>query len=455
MAEQQASGRPAGRDHEGLSNSGGPTPAALSAELDDLLAAADHELGQLYPGDRIGRQPVHTCYVPADAYGPDLPAQWGAAALAELERSAPDEAAFGTAMGLDPRLATEVRMRVLAKLGAEPIEDLRLDFEDGYRDRGDAAEVTDARVAAARLAAAAVAGRRPQFSGLRCKSLERGTRGRAVATLDAFLAELLAHGPLPPGFVVTLPKVTSAAQVQAMAVLCERLEQRHGLKDGQLMFEVQVETPQIVLGPDGTATVARCVHAAAGRLTGLHYGTYDYSASLGIAAQFQSMEHPAADYARSVFQVAAGGTGVRLSDGSSNVLPVGSPDEVRAAWQLHCRLISRSLARGFYQGWDLHPGQLASRYAATYGFYRTGLAAALGRLEFVARRTLGGVLEEPATARALAGYLIRGLDCGAVSEPEVVSGCGLGRAQLDQLRLTGTGLTGTGLTGTGLTGTGH
>ena len=422
MAEQQASGRPAGRDHEGLSNSGGPTPAALSAELDDLLAAADHELGQLYPGDRIGRQPVHTCYVPADAYGPDLPAQWGAAALAELERSAPDEAAFGTAMGLDPRLATEVRMRVLAKLGAEPIEDLRLDFEDGYRDRGDAAEVTDARVAAARLAAAAVAGRRPQFSGLRCKSLERGTRGRAVATLDAFLAELLAHGPLPPGFVVTLPKVTSAAQVQAMAVLCERLEQRHGLKDGQLMFEVQVETPQIVLG---------------------------------IAAQFQSMEHPAADYARSVFQVAAGGTGVRLSDGSSNVLPVGSPDEVRAAWQLHCRLISRSLARGFYQGWDLHPGQLASRYAATYGFYRTGLAAALGRLEFVARRTLGGVLEEPATARALAGYLIRGLDCGAVSEPEVVSGCGLGRAQLDQLRLTGTGLTGTGLTGTGLTGTGH
>ncbi len=341
-------------------------------------------------------------------------------------------------MDLNPQLATEVRRRVLAKLAAEPIEDLRLDFEDGYRDRGQGAEIADARVAAARLAAAGAAGTRPQSTGLRCKSLERATRGRAIATLDVFLAEMLAHGPLPPGFVVTLPKVTSSAQVEAMALLCERLERSHGLQDGQLLFEVQVETPQIVLGPDGTATVARCVHAAAGRLTGLHYGTYDYSASLGIAAQFQSMEHPAADYARAVFQVAAAGTGIRLSDGSSNVLPLGSREEVRAAWQLHCRLISRSLARGFYQGWDLHPGQLASRYAATYGFYRTGLPDALARLEFVARRTPGGVLEEPATARALSGYLIRGLDCGAVSEPEIVSACGLDRAQLEQLRLTGT-----------------
>jgi citrate lyase beta subunit len=438
VAEEHAPGRRPGHGAKGMSTSAQLTPAALEAELDDLLAASDHDLERLYPGDRTGRQPVHTCYVPADAFGPDLPVHWGAAALAELERSAPDDAAFGTAMGLDPQLATEVRTRVLAKLAAEPIEDLRLDFEDGYRDHGGAAEVADARIAAARLAAAEAAGTRPQFTGLRCKSLERATRGRAVATLDAFLGELLAHGPLPSGFLVTLPKVTSAAQVQAMAVLCERLEQRHGLQDGQLIFEVQVETPQIVLGPDGMATVAQCVHAAAGRLAGLHYGTYDYSASLGIAAQFQSMEHPAADYARAVFQVASAGTGVRLSDGSSNVLPVGSRDEVRAAWQLSCRLISRSLARGFYQGWDLHPGQLASRYAATYGFYRMGLPAALARLQSVARRAPGAVLEEPATVRALGQYLIRGLDCGAVSEAEVVSACGFGRAQLDQLTQTGT-----------------
>jgi citrate lyase beta subunit len=406
---------------------------ALLASLDGLLASWDRELAKRYPGERAGRQPVHTCYVPGDAYVADLPAQWGAAALAELDRCASSDAEFGLVMGLEPSLAADVRSRVLAKLSAEPVEDLRLDFEDGYVDRGEAAELSDARRAAAVLAA----GGGLESCGIRIKSLERPTRARAVASLDAFLRTLLSAGPLPPGFVVTLPKVTSAAQVEAMVVLCSRLESRHGLRGGQLVFEVQIETPQIVLGPDGAATVARCVHAGAGRLTGLHYGTYDYSASLGIAAQFQSMEHPAADYARAVFQVAAAGTGVRLSDGSSNVLPVGSIEEVRAAWQLHSRLVSRSLARGFYQGWDLHPAQLASRYAATYAFYRSGVPTALARMSSVAGRSRGGVLEEPATARALSGYLIRGLDCSAVSESEVTAGCGLGRAQLDQLRITG------------------
>ena len=159
---------------------------------------------------------------------------------------------------------------------------------------------------------------------------------------------------------------------------------------GRLTFEVQVETPQIILGADGTAVIARCVHAADGRLTGLHYGTYDYSASLGIAAAYQSMQHPAADYARAVMQVAAAGTGVRLSDGSSNVAPEGSRDEVVAAWQLHSRLVRRSLERGFYQGWDLHPAQLASRYAATFAFFREGLPAACERLhDYPDRRAKG------------------------------------------------------------------
>ncbi len=208
--------------------------------------------------------------------------------------------------------------------------------------------------------------------------------------------------------MVTLPKVTSPDQVRAMSLLCARLEEAHGLADGQLRFEVQAETPQLILGADGAATIARCLHEGGRRLTGVHYGTYDYSAALGIAARYQSMEHPAADHARAVLQVAAAGTGVRLSDGSSNVLPVGSPDEVRAAWRQHARLVRRSLERGFYQGWDLHPAQLVSRYAATYGFFRAGLAVACDRLAGYASRAASGVLEEPATARALAGYLVRG-----------------------------------------------
>ena len=107
------------------------------------------------------------------------------------------------------------------------------------------------------------------------------------------------------------------------------------------------------------------VHASAGRCTGLHYGTYDYSAFCGIAAAHQSLDHPVADHAKAVMQAAAAGTGVRLSDGSTNVLPVGTPDEVAAAWANHLRLVRRSLARGYYQGWDLHPAQLPTRFAAT------------------------------------------------------------------------------------------
>jgi citrate lyase beta subunit len=426
----------------------------MLADMDRMLADADRALARDYPGPRPGRQPVHTVYVPADRFGPGLAAQWGRQALKSLERWVPGPWEFGEAMDLPPRLAANVRSRVLAKLIAEPVEDLRLDFEDGYGDRGDDAEDADARSAGACLAdevatGAVLPGTVPPFCGLRCKSLEAPTRRRAIRTLHEFLAAMLSHGPLPAGFTVTLPKVTSADQVAAMARLCSRLEQSHGLAPGHLVFEVQVETPQLILGADGTAVVARCVHAAEGRLSGLHYGTYDYSAALGIAAHLQSTEHPVADYARAVMQVATAGTGVRLSDGSSNVLPEGGRDEVLEAWQLHARLVRRSLERGFYQGWDLHPGHLASRYAATFCFFREGLPAAAGRLRSYLDRASGHasqsggqldrsgqpgrVLEEPATARALAGFLRRGLDCGAVAEAELADLTGLDRAGLNSL----------------------
>jgi citrate lyase beta subunit len=412
---------------------------AMVAEADRLLAAADRALDRGYPGPRPGRQPVHTAYVPADRFGPGLPARWGRQALKSLETWAPGPAEFGRTMGLPAALAADVRSRVLAKLIAEPVEDLRLDFEDGYGDPGDEAEDADARRAGECLVAEIAAGAAPPFTGLRCKSLEPATRRRAIHTLDAFLGGLLSAGPLPDGFVVTLPKVTSADQVTAMARLCGLLEEAHGLPPGALAFEVQVETPQLILGADGTAIIARCVHAAhEGRLTGLHYGTYDYSAALGIAAQQQSLEHPVADHARAVMQVAAAGTGVRLCDGSSNVLPEGGRDQVIEAWTLHARLVRRSLDRGFYQGWDMHPGQLASRYAATFGFFREGLPAAAARMRGYVGHEAGGVLEEPATARALAGFLGRGLDCGAVTEEELAGLAGLDRPGLDALAGRGT-----------------
>jgi citrate lyase beta subunit len=377
-------------------------PDEVYAELDARLAPVDDELHRRYPGPRAGRAPIHTVYVPADRFGPSTVSEYGRAARDAVAQHGP--LPFGD----------EVVVRVLAKLERAPIEDLRIDFEDGYGVRDDAEED-----AAARWAASAVlAGPEPAspYFGLRCKSLEASTRRRAIRTLDLFLAEL---GPPPEGFLVTLPKVSAVAQVEAMVVLCGRLEAAHGLAQGSLRFEVQIETPASVLGADGTATVARLVHVAEGRCVGLHYGTYDYSAAAGIAAAYQSMEHPVADHAKSVMLVAAAGTGVRLSDGSTNVLPVGDRAAVRAAWDLHARLVRRSLERGFYQGWDLHPAQLPTRYAATYAFYRDSHRAAVDRLAAYLDRRSGGVLDEPATARALAGFLLRGLDCGALDPGEV------------------------------------
>ncbi|MGH3858756.1 DUF6986 family protein [Actinokineospora sp.] len=384
----------------------------LLSELDHLLAPVDAELLRRYPGDSPARQPVHTVYVPADRFHADLCPEWGAEAT--------------RAMAEHPvELDAEVRARVVDKLDREPIEDLRVDFEDGYGNRPDDEEDSAARTAAAAMAR----GHMPPFLGIRFKSLEVATRRRGVRTLDLFLGTLLDAGPLPDGFVVTLPKVTAVEQVAAMTVACERLEVAHGLPPGRLRFEIQVETPQAILGPHGTAAVARMIDAAAGRCTGLHYGTYDYSAALGISAAFQSMEHPAADHAKAVMQLAAAGTGVRVSDGSTNVLPVG--DGTTDAWRLHARLVRRSLERGFYQGWDLHPGQLVTRYAATYGFFREGLAAAAERLRDYVGQTGDGVLDEPATAQALAAFVVRGLNCGATDDSEVAELTGLDRTTLD------------------------
>lgn len=385
-------------------------PAVL-ARLDALLAPDDAGRDRRFPGPIGGRQPVHTIYVAADRFHAGTAREWGAAALQAMDEHGPL-----------PSVPELIAARVRVKLAAEPVEDLRIDFEDGYGPRE--SEDADALAAAHSLADAVEAGAAPPFMGLRMKSLEGPSRARGMRTLDLFVETLARRGPIPDGFRVTLPKVTSVRQVEAMVVLCVALETRYGLA-APLRFEIQIETPQAILGPDGRALVAPMITAAAGRCAGLPYGTYDYSASLGIAAEQQSMAHPAADHAKAVMQVAAASTGVPVCDGSTNVLPVGDRASVQAAWRLHAGLVQRSLERGFYQGWDLHPAQLPTRYAATFGFFRDGLPAAAARLRAYLDRQTSGVLDEPATARALAGYLARGMDSGGVDPDELTELTGL------------------------------
>ncbi|RKE21408.1 DUF6986 family protein [Streptomyces sp. TLI_171] len=407
--------------------------SALAA-VEALLAPVDAELTRRYPGEPGSRQPVHTVYVPADAFEAGTVREWGGRALAVFDRHAGTPARLAEALGVaDDELLADVHARVRAKLEREPIEDLRIDFEDGYGPRPDAEEDAQA-VRVAELVAAAVAdGTAPPYIGIRIKCLEAPLRARGIRTLELFLGTLLAAGGLPEGLVLTLPKVTYAAQVTALVRLLEDFERRAGLPAGRIGFEIQIETTQAILGPDGRATVALMIEAAEGRATGLHYGTFDYSAACGVSAAHQSMDHPAADHAKAVMQVAAAGTGVRLSDGSTNVIPTGTAEQVHAAWKLHHGLVRRSLARAYYQGWDMHPAQLPTRYAAVYAFYREGLTAACARLAAYVAKAGGDVMDEPATARALSGYVLRGLDCGAVDPAEVAALTGLDRARLDAL----------------------
>ncbi|WP_183092183.1 DUF6986 family protein [Nocardioides stalactiti] len=391
--------------------------SAVLSRLDVRLADADAALAADFPGERPDRQPVHTVYVPADRYHADLVPSYGAAALALIDAHADR---FADLVADD-----DVVARVRAKLAREPVEDLRIDFEDGYGDRADDEEDADVVRAAQAWAAGRAANTSAPFGGIRIKCLEAATRGRAIRTLTSFLAALKEADGTLGGWAVTLPKVTSLDQVEAMVDACALVEDGLRLPHGGLRFEIQVETPQSVLGPDGSALVARMVHAGGERLRGLHFGTYDYSASCGIVAAHQSLEHPAADHAKLVMQAAAAGTGVYLSDGSTNVLPVGDADAVAAAWALHHRLVRRSLERGYYQGWDLHPGQLPTRYAATFAFYRAALGPALERLAAYLAQETGGIADEPATARALASYLLRGLQSGAVDAAEVQAAVGL------------------------------
>ena len=418
-----------------MNSSSTPQPVLGAGHLDRLdavLADTDRLLAAAYPGDAGTRQPVHTVYIPADRCVPALPENWGTAALAAVEAEV-TLTGLAAEAGLSADLAAAVVPLVEAKLRSEPVEDLRLDFEDGYGIRPDEEEDGHARQAAAAVAGAVAAGTAPPFVGIRFKSFEAATRARGVRTLDLFLAGLLAAGELPEGLVLTLPKVSTVEQVEAMVYTCELLEDAHGLAPGRLRFEVQVETPQLILAANGTVPAAQLIHRGKGRVSALHYGTYDYSDSVQVAAEYQSMEHPAADYAKAVMQVAAAGTGVRLSDGSTNILPLGSSAEIRSAWRLHARLVRRSLERGFYQGWDLHPAQLPTRFLATYAFYREGFDAAAHRLRSYVQKVEGSVLDEPATARALARFVHRGLLCGALTEEEVQRGTGLPGVELAAL----------------------
>lgn len=439
------------------------------------LAEDNRRFNESYPGDKSGRQPVHTVYGGAHLYRAGGSRKLGDLALKTLDAAAPNFSALAKILDFPESkrlpgteaevkracllledkkktlhassrhlwLAYTIYRRVRRKLETEPVEDFRIDFEDGYGSRSDEEEDQHARQAAEQAAQDFAAGQLPPFFGLRIKPLSEESHQRAVRTLDLFFTTLLklTDSRLPEGFVVTLPKVTFSEQVRALVDLLDLLEDKWKLPTGTIKVDLMIEAPQAIINQRGENTVNLLVRAGRGRVVSAAFGTFDYTAACNITAAYQDHKHPAADFARHVLQVSLAGTGVSLSDGITTRLPIGphraSQDQpltsdqiaenqvaIQQAWKLHYDNIRHSLAHGYYQGWDLHPAQLPIRYATVYLFFLEGLTEASARLKrFIdqaARATLsGGNFDDAATGQGLLNFFLRGLACGALEEDEV------------------------------------
>jgi hypothetical protein len=429
----------------------------------ETLGEANRAFTRLYPGDSPARQPVHTVYGGAQLFKADTPKRLGELALRSMDAYGKDPLEFATGVGFaapragssvadlraaferDPEglrrsdrdgwLALMVYDRVRAKLAREATEDFRVDFEDGFGARPDTEEDATAKAAAHEVALGMAQGILSPFIGIRIKSFGEEWKKRGARTLEIFLETLLAEtgGKLPDNFVVTLPKITVPEQPRTLVRLFEILERRFGLAAGSLRMELMIEITQSLIGSDGRSPLPGFLAACEGRCRGAHFGTYDYTASCSVTAAYQTMDHPLCDLAKGMMVLAYAGTGVFLSDGATNVMPVGphkgkaltaeqeseNRRVVHGAWQLAHSHIRRSLLGGFYQGWDLHPAQLPVRYATCYAFFLESFAQAAERLrnfvEKAAQATLvGDVFDDAATGQGLLNYFLRGLNSGAI-----------------------------------------
>src|SRR5687768_1926444 len=459
----------------------------LTGEINARLSESNRAFAERYPGETGKRQPVHTVYGGAHLFRADSAQRLGALARRSLDQFAPDFIAFAKAIGLPgavqlpdsgteaEELATQLELqpeqvrhqhksawmahtiyqRVSEKLRHEPVEDFRIDFEDGYGNRSDAEEDGHAASAAGEVAQGMVDSTLPPFIGIRVKPFNEELRVRSFRTLDIFVSTLLekSGGKLPDNFVVTLPKITIPEQATALADLFDLLEKQTGLAAGSLRLELMIETTQSIINAGGEINLPLLLAATRGRCVAAHFGTYDYTASCSITAAHQHMMHPACDFAKHMMQVSFGGTGIWLSDGATNILPVaahrlvdGGPlpileaiEENRTvaerAWKLPLGHLQHSLDNAYFQGFELHPAPQPTRYAAIYAFFLESLDAASERLKnFVqkaAKATLvGDVFDDAATGQGLLNYFLRATNSRAMTQEEAVERSGLTVAEL-------------------------
>jgi hypothetical protein len=415
-------------------------PSAV-AEAAAALREANLAFAARYPGESDVRQPVHTLIQGAQHFSFDVATRLGQQALSALDEYAPDAATLGKALAISRHPALEViHDRVRAKIAREPVEDYRIDFEDGYGVHSNADEDRQVRIVANAIAQGIREQTLPPSLGVRIKPLTEELRERSVRTLDLLTTALIDAGGLPANWVITVPKITVIEQVRYVVAVLRSLERSLGLGDRALRFEIMVEVPQAIIDRSGRSLLPLLLEASDGRLTTIDFGTYDYTAGSNITAAHQRLRHPACDFAKQFIQVSFAGTGIRVADGSTAVIPVPvhqaidtltdqqraeNAAAVHAGWMLHFSDVRYSLAGGFYQGWDLHAAQLVSRYAAVSSFYLEGIETAGARLNAFLNKAatatlVGGVLDEPATGQGLLGFFLRAMAAGAITESEAV-----------------------------------
>ena len=437
------------------------------------LKIANLKFQKVYPGDKPDRQPVHTVYGGANLFKSDTCVKMGEVALKNFQTYAPDFVSLAKVLKLkghedlpdSPKkieklmmnaetmtdekrkkepfwLAYAVYNKIVRKLQTEPVEDFRIDFEDGFGNRPDKEEDETAVNAANELAKGMANKTISPFIGIRIKPFTEDLKTRGVRTLDIFLTTLLkkTKGELPENFVVMLPKVTIPEQVTTLVKIFEIIEKKNNLPAGYLKMETMVEATQIIMDEDGRNPLMRIIRASDGRCVAAHFGTYDYTASCGITARYQTMDHPVCDFAHHMTKVALGGTGIFLSDGATNVMPVAphrgdeltneqqeeNKRSVHNAWRIGYGHTMHSLINGFYQGWDLNPAQLPMRYAATYTFFLSSMDDATFRLKtFVDRAAIstltGDIFDDAATGQGLLNFFLKAMNCGAINEKEALA----------------------------------
>lgn len=273
--------------------------------------------------------------------------------------------------------------RAMTKARTLPVDEVMLDLEDSVA----ASDKSAARVAA-------VAALREGGWGSRTRSV-RVNGWSSPWTYADVIAVVEGAGDVLD--CIVLPKTSGPGHVTALDLLLSQLERTHGLRDGSIGLEVQIEDAAGLIVVDAIA-------AASPRIEALVYGPGDMMASLGmrsstIGEQPVGYPHDAHHYALLRILVAARSQGLHAIDGPfPHVHDLAGLIEAKR----------RSAALGYDGAWVIHPAQVAAvnelftTSASEEAAARIVLAAAGGAA------LIDGVMVDEATRRQAEAVLARG-----------------------------------------------